>query len=101
MAGEPDNMTLRLLREIRSELGEVRRKQDDLEKLNGRFDAMDRRFDEMRGYVVHALGLGSMNDMKAQELNARMEAGEAYRKRVDERFSDIERRLTRVEERID
>jgi hypothetical protein len=55
----------------------------------------------MRGYVVHALGLGSMNDMKGRELEVRMQAGEAYAKRVDERFADIEKRLTRIEEKVD
>ena len=84
-------MTLRLLREVRA-------KQDDHDR---KLDVLSQRFDEMRGYVVHALGLGSMNDMEAQELAARMEAGEVYRRRIDEKFIDRERRLTRVEEKID
>lgn len=53
MAEEPDNLVLRLLREIREKLDE----QSD------RFAAIDRLeklFDEMRGYVNHALGMGKV-----------------------------------------
>lgn len=91
MADEPDNLVLVQLRDIRG-------KRDTLEK---RFDRLDKHADEMRRYVSHALGLGAMNEMKPREMDARLEMGEALSKQIDERFKDIERRLTKVEEKVD
>ena len=80
MAEEPDNLILVQLREIRSKLEKLE-KLDVLERrfdaMDRRFDAMDKRFDEMRTYVYYSLGLGSVNQLKAAELEARIEALEA------------------------
>ena len=98
MADEPDNLVLVQLRDIRGKLDKM---DDKLHEHDQRFDHLDKRFDEMRQYVIHALGLGSMNEMKAREVDARLEVGEAMAKRIDARFKDIERRVTKVEEKVD
>lgn len=98
MADEPDNIVLVQLRDIRGKLDKI---DDKLHEHDRRFDHLDKRSDEMRQYVVHALGLGSLNEMKAREMDARLEMGEALSKQIDERFKDIERRLTKVEEKVD
>ncbi len=98
MADEPDNLVLVQLRDIRGKLDKI---DDKLHEHDRRFDHLDKRFDEMRQYVIHALGLGAMNEMKAREMDARLEMGETLSKQIDERFKDIERRLTKVEEKVD
>jgi hypothetical protein len=50
---EPENLDLTELREIRAEL-------EKLHGLERRFDALDKRFDEMRAYVYCSLGLGTV-----------------------------------------
>lgn len=99
MVDEPENMTLRML-------GEIRAKQDDHEKrfdarfdsLETRFDNLETRFEEMRLYVNHALGLGTANDIRLREHEARLKSEEARRKRMDADFAELERRLHKVED---
>ncbi len=98
MADEPDNLVLVQLRDIRGKLDKI---DDKLQEHDRRFDRLDKHADAMRQYVSHALGLGAMNEMKAREMDARLEMGEALSKQIDERFKDIERRLTKVEEKVD
>ena len=101
MADEPENLVLVQLRDIRAKLGEIDELKRRFDLVDKRFDRLDKNFDEMRVYVNHALGLGTMNDLKARELDARVEAGEALSRRLDERFKDIEHRLSKVEEKVD
>ena len=98
MADDPNNLVLVQLRDIRGKLDALEKRFDAHDK---RFDRLDKHADEMRQYVSHALGLGAMNEMKAREMDARLEMGEALSKQIDERFKDIERRLTKVEEKVD
>ena len=62
MADEPDNLVLRLLREIRGELGDVRRKLDDHDK---RFDRLDSKLDLMQLQLTHTFGLAGMANLQA------------------------------------
>jgi len=96
MAEEPDNLVLIQLREMRAELKNITVK---LDQHDLRFDNLDKRFDEMRLYVNHALGLGTMNDLKARELDARQDESEARQKRMAALMAEIERRLGRVEDK--
>jgi hypothetical protein len=67
MAGEPDNLVLVQLREIRATQDEIRATQQQHTK---RFDNGDKQFEELRGFVLHALGLGSMNTITNERPDA-------------------------------
>jgi len=96
MAEERDNLVLIQLREMRAELKSITTK---LDQHDLRFDNLDKRFDEMRLYVNHVLGLGTMNDLKARELDARQDESEARQKRMAALMAEIELRLGRVEDK--
>ena len=72
-----------------------------LEEHDRRFDQIDRRFDDFHLLVNHALGLGTLNQHKARELEARHDLADAWQRRTEERFDQIERRLAKVEEKSD
>jgi len=102
MADEPENLVLVHLREIRREIGGMRENLEArIDRLETRFDSLDKQFGEMRQYVSHALGLGAMNDIKGRELQARIDADAHERRKSDRRVEELERRVTRLEERID
>jgi len=75
MAKEPDNIVLKLLREIRE-------KQDDHDK---RFSKIDKKLDELSDSVTYALGLSAHANVRH----------EAVQKKIDE----IEKRLKKLEAR--
>jgi len=52
---EPDNLVLRLLREIRERLDE---QSDRFAAIDRRFDRLEKRFDETRRYADRVLGIG-------------------------------------------
>ena len=97
MAQEPDNLVLVQLREMRGQLQAITAK---LEEHDRRFDQIDKRFDDFHLLANHALGLG-MNQNKARELEARHDLADAWQRRAEERFDQIERRLAKVEEKSD
>jgi hypothetical protein len=49
----------------------------------------------------HALDLGTVNQHKARELEARRDLADAWQRRFEERLDLIERRLAKVEEKSD
>ena len=98
MADEPENHTLRMLRDIRAKQGEHDGRFDSQDK---RFDRLDKQGDEMRQYVSYALGVGAMHGIKLREVDARQEEQVARDKRMDELMAEIERRLKKVEEPAD
>jgi hypothetical protein len=98
MVDEPENLVLVQLRDVRSELQGIRAK---LSEHDGRFDQLDKRFDDFHLLVNHALGLGTANQVKAREPEAEQEATKARQLRMDERQAEIERRLGKVEEKSD
>lgn len=56
MSDEPENQTLRLLREMREENAAFRAEVNGrFEQVNTRFEQMDRRFDEMQGQFATVL----------------------------------------------
>ena len=98
MVDQPDNLVLVQLREIRSDLREIRAKLDEHDK---RFDVQDERADEMRNYVRHALGLGAMHDIKLRELDPRLVDSAARQKRTEEMIAARDRRIKKVEDRVE
>ncbi|MCL4767252.1 MAG: hypothetical protein KJZ80_13560 [Hyphomicrobiaceae bacterium] len=83
MAEEPDNLILRLLREIREKLDE---QSDRFAAIDRRFDRLEKRFDEMRGYMNHALGMGMTGHLKNEEQDTRQEDCESRQKQMEELF---------------
>jgi len=98
MADEPENLVLIQLREIRSDLQDVKAKQSEHDR---RFDQIDKRFNDMDLLIDHALGLGMANKVKVRELDARQQESEARQRRMDDLMAQIERRLGKVEEKTD
>lgn len=66
---EPDNLMLRLLREIREKLDE---QSDRFTAIDRCFDRLEMRFDEMRGYINHALVMGVTSHLKGEEHDTRL-----------------------------
>ena len=95
MANEPDNLVLIQLREVRSELQEIR------VVMKERFDQIDKRVEDFHALTSHTLMLGTTNSLKSQEFERRYEFSEGEQRRLRDRMDEFERRLARVEEKID
>ncbi len=80
MAEEPEDLTLRLLREIRA-------KQDDHGKI---LERLDHDFQEMRHPVIYSLGLGTTEHLKNSEQDRRLDE---QKTRIDELFDKLEELL--------
>jgi hypothetical protein len=78
---EPEDMTLRLLREIRADVVETR---NDVKDVRQRLVKVEQRIEELHESMTFGLGL-------AMHANVRHEA-------VTRRFEQFESRLTRLEE---
>ena len=113
MADEPDNLILRLLREIRGEQQEIKADQQEIKAkltehdqrfatIDHRFATMaehiDERFDEMRDVLTHTFGLVGTNDLKLREHNARLRDNDSWRQRTDANIATIESRLGKLED---
>lgn len=81
MSDAPENLTLRLLQDIRS-------KQDEQSAV---LDGLRRDFDELRHSVVYSLGLGTTEHLKNKEQDARLNDQNA---RMDRLFKKVEELLT-------
>lgn len=90
MADEPDNLVLVQLRDMRAELQTITAK---LIEHDGRFDRLEKKFDDMRGYLNHALGMGVTGHLKNEEQDARLDESVARQKRMDALMAELERRL--------
>ena len=114
MADEPDNLMLRLLREIRAEQHEIKAKLVEHDQrfvtIDQRFATMDQRFatmaehiderfDEMRDVLTHTLDMAGANDLKVREHNARLRDNDSWRQRTDASIATIESRLGKLEDR--
>jgi chromosome segregation ATPase len=97
---EPENLTIRLLQEIRDE---VRRSSDKtevrFEKMDQRFEKMDQRFEKMdqRFEVIETTlrDLAQQMVLLARGIKTALES----RTTVDGRLSDVERRIALLEEK--
>lgn len=120
MAREPENMTLRLLRDIRAQQDEIkaklveqeqqfqlvnqrfdagdRRLEEFRQQVAARFDEVDERFDELRDVVTHNFGLAGANEVKLRQHNARLREADQWRQRTEESIAALERRVGKLEE---
>lgn len=83
MPDEPQDLTLRLLREIRAKLDEHDKRFDRHDR---RFDVLDKRLDEVRQGMTYALGIATHGNIRHDVVQGKLE--------------DIEARLSRLEERV-
>lgn len=95
MAKEPDNLVLTMLREIR---GDIRDMKSKLEEHDKRFDGVDKNLDSMRYQMTHILGIAGMSNISAVRAEEKADDTLTLHKRVDERLSDVERRVRVLEE---
>ena len=61
----PESLTLQLLREIRTDLGEVQSVQNIHSK---RFDQIDRELDRLAGYITFSIGKSNENRLELDQL---------------------------------
>jgi hypothetical protein len=102
MANEPDNLVPIQLREVRSELQDIKATQTELSALmKERFDQVDKRFEDFHALTSHTLMLGTTNSLKSQELERRHEFSEGEQRRMRDRMDEFEIRLSKVEKKID
>ncbi len=95
MADEPDNLVLKLLREMRTEIREIRSTQaEHTQKL----DLLEKQGEEGRQYLAHALGLSTMNEMKLRAVDLQHMDFETRQKKTGEILADLQRRMSRLEE---
>jgi hypothetical protein len=98
MADEPDNLVLFQLREIRATLAAHSPRFDQIDR---RLDQMDKRFEDFHALTSHALNLSTTNYLRMREFDQRHEMSEGGQQRIKERMDEFERRLAKVEEKVD
>ena len=101
MTDEPDNVVLRMLRDIRAKL-------DKLDEHDTRFDGVDRRLDKidktlelMKYQIAQSLGLAMAANLAATHTGERVDSLEDRQKRLDEGMAEIRRRMAEMEARLD
>ncbi|MEL7229600.1 MAG: hypothetical protein AAGK38_06780 [Pseudomonadota bacterium] len=77
MAEEPENMTLRILREMR----------DEQQSQSAKLDKLIEKVDKIEGWVVHTLGVVGTHELKNAEQDARMSDHNA---RIEQLFDQLE-----------
>jgi hypothetical protein len=70
MPKEPDNLMLKLLREIRDKQDELRASQNEQ---GNKIDKLTTDLEELRSWTVHALGVVTTHHLKNQEQDARLD----------------------------
>ena len=70
MAEEPDNLLLHQLRELRRDVGDIKQ---SVAAIETRMAEADRQHEELRGWVVHSLGLSSATHLRTQNLQAEID----------------------------
>ncbi len=85
MADKPDNLVLRMLREIRAKL-------DGHDK---RFDDHDKSMELFRFQPTHTFGLAGMANLQAQQADAKADETAARQKRLDDDFKKLEELLSK------
>jgi hypothetical protein len=97
MASEPDNLVLQLLREIRATLDMHTAKFLEHDK---RFDGVDKRLDILTSQVTYAFGMAGMANTHVGFVENRVDELTDWKKQVERKQAELERRLARVEERV-
>ena len=112
MANEPDNLVLVQLREIRATLAEHSKQLERFDQVDKRFDKLDKRFEDFRAVTSHTLTLSTANDLRMREFDQRHEFSEGqqlritgrpddFEQRMTMRMNEFERRLARVEDKLE
>lgn len=112
MADDPDNLVLRLLREIRSKLDQHDQRFEAIDRrfeaIDQRFEGIDQRFatiaehlderfDEQRDLMTHLLGVSSASDLQLRDHKVRFKDNDRWRQRVDVSLESLERRVGKLE----
>ena len=88
MSEATDNLVLRLLHDIRSDLGDQRRL---IEGLNGRMTGMERHIEDMKESVGLALGLSAHAKVAYETTGQRLD-------RLTDKITGLETRITTLEQ---
>jgi hypothetical protein len=97
MAREPDNLVLQLLREICATQDAHTAKLAEHDK---RFDGVDKRLDTLTAQVTYAFGMAGMANTHVGLVETRVDELADWKKQVERKQAELERRLTRVEEKV-
>jgi peptidoglycan hydrolase CwlO-like protein len=89
-AGEPENLVLRLLREVRSEVASIREKQSEHDK---HFKDIRKDIEDMKTQIVFALGTTTSTHLRTNELEAWRAEAERRQRDIEALMDDIQRRL--------
>ena len=89
MAEETENIVLRLLREIRAEVGETKA---SMQTLGERMTTLERKMDDVNESVALALGLSAHANVAYETTGQRID-------RLTETVADLKARLEKLEEK--
>jgi uncharacterized coiled-coil DUF342 family protein len=87
---EPENLVLRLLREIRAEVAEIRTKQNEHDE---QFKELRQEIEQMKTQMVFALGTATSVHIRTNELEAWRIEAERKQRDAEAWMDDIQRRL--------
>ena len=91
MADEPDNLTLRLLREMREHVGVIEQRQEEqFTIIMNRLDTLGEGFDEVRTASIYGLGLSQTANLKIADQAARIAQREREAEEFRQRFDELE-----------
>jgi hypothetical protein len=97
IAREPDNLVLTLLREIRSDITEIKVK---LTEHDERFDVLAKKFDDHQYLMTHTFGIAGLANVQTGLVDARVNELANRQKASEAKQAELERRLARVEEKV-
>jgi hypothetical protein len=97
MAQEADNLVLTWLRDIRATLDVHTAKFVAIDK---RFDGVDKRLDTLTAQVTYAFGMAGMANTHVGLVENCVDELADWKKQVERKQAELERRLTRVEEKV-
>ena len=83
MAKQPEDLVMRILRDIQSTLADHTKSFD---RIDQRFEGIERRLDEMHDGMIAALGLGSHAQVRDESMKKEIE--------------DLKRRVKRLEAKV-
>jgi hypothetical protein len=89
MAEDDDNLVLRLLREIRSEQGEIR---TNIASINERMTSYERHVEDMKESVSYTLGLSAHANVAYETTGQRLD-------RLTEQVAGLQARVEELEKR--
>jgi hypothetical protein len=70
-------------------------------QVDQRFAQMDTRFDDLRDVLSHTFAVSTTNNLKSQQHDQLYQFSEGEQQRLTQRVDDIERRLVKVERKLE